>query len=129
MSGMRGLNRTSDSQLALSPKTLTFSHRGNRLLDAEPKIHAISPTVDRLMRLIEGSECVQEQNATSNWRSARQRMCTLVFDLSCIWQCDGFPELPAGSCQFDSRRRVLLPEHIPDPSISRINRSTVGDIA
>ncbi len=58
MSGMRGLNRTSDSQLALSRKR---SH--SRIVEIDSwmpsEIHAISPTVDRLMRLIEGSECVQ----------------------------------------------------------------------
>ena len=58
MSGMRGLNRTSDSQLALSRKR---SH--SRIVEIDSwmpsEIRAISPTVDRLMRLIEGSECVQ----------------------------------------------------------------------
>ena len=58
MSGMRGLNRTSDSQLALSRKR---SH--SRIVEIDSwmpsEIHAISPTVDRLMRLMEGSECVQ----------------------------------------------------------------------
>ena len=58
MSGMRGLNRTLDSQLALSRKR---SH--SRIVEIDSwmpsEIHAISPTVDRLMRLIEGSECVQ----------------------------------------------------------------------
>jgi len=58
MSGMRGLNRASDSQLALSRKPLH-----SRIVEIDSwmpgEIHAISPTVNRLMRLIEGSECVQ----------------------------------------------------------------------
>jgi anti-sigma regulatory factor (Ser/Thr protein kinase) len=55
---MRGLSRESDSQPALSGKR---SH--SRILEIDSwmpsEILAISPTVDRLMRLIEGSECVQ----------------------------------------------------------------------
>jgi serine/threonine-protein kinase RsbW len=55
---MRGLNRASDSQLVSSRKC---SH--SRILEIDSwmpsEIHAISPTVDRLMRLIEGSQCVQ----------------------------------------------------------------------
>jgi serine/threonine-protein kinase RsbW len=55
---MRGLNRASDSQSVFSRKR---SH--SRIVEIDSwmpsEIHAISPTVDRLMRLIEGSECVQ----------------------------------------------------------------------
>lgn len=58
MSGMRSLTRESDSQSALSRKR---SH--SRIVEIDSwmpsEILAISPTVDRLMRLIEGSECVQ----------------------------------------------------------------------
>src|SRR5712664_4132468 len=58
MSGMRGLNRTSDSQSVFSRKR---SH--SRIVEIDSwmpsETHAISPTVDRLMRLIEGSECIQ----------------------------------------------------------------------
>jgi serine/threonine-protein kinase RsbW len=58
MSGMRGLNRASDSQSVLSRKR---SH--SRVLEIDTwmasDIHAISATVDRLMRLIEGSQSVQ----------------------------------------------------------------------
>ena len=57
MSGMRGLNRASDSQSVFSGER---SH--SRILEIDTwmpsDIHAISPTVDRLMRLIEGSQCV-----------------------------------------------------------------------
>ncbi len=58
MSGMRGLNRASDSQSVLSRKR---SH--SRILEIDTwmpgEIQPVSPTVDRLMRLIEGSQCVQ----------------------------------------------------------------------
>jgi len=58
MSGMRGLNRASDSQSLFSRKR---SH--SRILEIDTwmpsEIHDIASTVDRLMRLIEGSECVQ----------------------------------------------------------------------
>ena len=58
MSGMRGLNRASDSQSLFSRKR---SH--SRILEIDTwmpsEIHAIAPTVDSLMRLIEGSKCVQ----------------------------------------------------------------------
>jgi serine/threonine-protein kinase RsbW len=55
---MRGLNRASDSQSVFSRKR---SH--SRIVEIDSwmpsETHAISPTVDRLMRLIEGSECIQ----------------------------------------------------------------------
>jgi serine/threonine-protein kinase RsbW len=55
---MRGLNRASDSQSVLSRKRAR-----SRIVEIDcwmpGEIHAISPTVDRLMRPIEGSECVQ----------------------------------------------------------------------
>ena len=58
MSGMRDLNRAFDSQSVLSRKR---SH--SRILEIDTwmpgEIQAVSPTVDRLMRLIQGSECVQ----------------------------------------------------------------------
>jgi anti-sigma regulatory factor (Ser/Thr protein kinase) len=58
MSGMRGLNRASDSKSALSRK-----RSPSRIVEIDcwmpSEIHAISPTVDRLMRLIQGSQCVQ----------------------------------------------------------------------
>src|SRR5712675_1850692 len=58
MSGMRGLNRASVSQSLCSRKR---SH--SRILEIDTwmpsEIHAIASTVDRLMRLVEGSECVQ----------------------------------------------------------------------
>src|SRR5258707_14720935 len=58
MNGMRGLNRASDSQSVLSRKR---SH--SRILEIDTwmpgEIQAGSPTADRLMRLIEGSQCVQ----------------------------------------------------------------------
>jgi anti-sigma regulatory factor (Ser/Thr protein kinase) len=58
MSGMRGLNGTTDSQSVFSRKR---SH--SRILEIDTwmphEIHAILPTVDRLKRLIEGSQCVQ----------------------------------------------------------------------
>jgi anti-sigma regulatory factor (Ser/Thr protein kinase) len=58
MSGMRGLNRASDSQSVFSRKR---SH--SRILEIDTwrpgEIQAVSPTVDRLMRLIEGSQCIQ----------------------------------------------------------------------
>jgi anti-sigma regulatory factor (Ser/Thr protein kinase) len=54
---MRGLNRASDSQSVFSGKR---SH--SRILEIDTwmasDIHAISLTVDRLMVLIEGSQCV-----------------------------------------------------------------------
>ena len=57
MSGMRGLTRASDSQSVFSRER---SH--SRILEVDTwmasDIHAISPTVDRLMRLIEGLQCV-----------------------------------------------------------------------
>src|SRR5258707_10921138 len=59
MSGMRGFNRESDSQSVFSRKC---SH--SRILEIDTwmpsEMHSISPTVDRLMRLMEGAECVQE---------------------------------------------------------------------
>ena len=58
MSGMRGPNRASDSQSVFSTRR---SH--SRILEIDTwmpdEIQAVSPTVDRLMRLIQGSECVQ----------------------------------------------------------------------
>jgi serine/threonine-protein kinase RsbW len=55
MSGMRSLNRASDSQLP-------FSGQRSSVLEIDSwmasKIQAISPLVDRLMRLIEESQCV-----------------------------------------------------------------------
>ena len=58
MSGMRGPNRASDSQSVFSTRR---SH--SRILEIDTwmpgEIQAVSPTVDRLMRLIEGSKCVQ----------------------------------------------------------------------
>jgi serine/threonine-protein kinase RsbW len=57
MSGMRSLNGTSDSQSHFSGK-----HSRSSILQIDSwmpsKIQAISPLVDRLMRLIEGSQCV-----------------------------------------------------------------------
>src|SRR6267154_1288775 len=57
MSGMRGLNGASDSESVFSRKR---SH--SRILEIDTwmpsDIHAISPRVDRLMGLIEGSQCV-----------------------------------------------------------------------
>src|ERR1700719_2252197 len=56
MNGMRSLNRATDSQ--------SFSRKRTRSSTLEidswmpSKIQAISPLVDRLMRLIEGSQCV-----------------------------------------------------------------------
>jgi anti-sigma regulatory factor (Ser/Thr protein kinase) len=59
MSGMRGLNRASESQSVFSRER---SH--SRIVEIDSwmpsETHVISPTVDRLMRLIEGLECVQE---------------------------------------------------------------------
>jgi anti-sigma regulatory factor (Ser/Thr protein kinase) len=58
MRGMRGLNRASDSQSVFSRK-----HSHSRILEIDSwmpsEIQDVSPTVDRLMRLIEGSQCVQ----------------------------------------------------------------------
>src|SRR6266404_1804173 len=71
MNGMRGLNRASDSQSVLSRKR---SH--SRILEIDTwmpgEIQAVSPTVDRLMRLIEGSQCVQgaERDFGSGLREA-----------------------------------------------------------
>src|SRR5467141_3344000 len=71
MSGMRGLNRASDSQSVLSRKR---SH--SRILEIDTwmpgEIQAVSPTVDRLMRPIEGSQCVQgaERDFGSGLREA-----------------------------------------------------------
>ncbi len=57
MSRMRGLDRASDSQSVFSRRR---SH--SRILEIDTwmpgEIQAVSPTVDRLMRLIEGSQCV-----------------------------------------------------------------------
>ncbi len=57
MSGMRSLNPATDSQSRFSKKRSRSS-----ILEIDSwmpsKIQAISPTVDRLMRLIEGSQCV-----------------------------------------------------------------------
>ena len=57
MSGMRSLNRASDSQLPFSGKGSRSSVLGIDSLLAS-KIQALSPPVDRLMRLIEESQCV-----------------------------------------------------------------------
>src|SRR6267378_1300820 len=71
MNGMRGLNRASDSQSVLSRKR---SH--SRILEIDTwmpgEIQAVSPTVDRLRRLIEGSQCVQgaERDFGSGLREA-----------------------------------------------------------
>ena len=57
MSGMRSLNGASDSQSHISGK-----HSRPSILEIDSwtpsKIQAISPLVDRLMRLIQGSQCV-----------------------------------------------------------------------
>jgi serine/threonine-protein kinase RsbW len=57
MSAMRNLNRASDSQLQFSRKRSRSS-----ILEIDTwmtsEVRAISPLVDRLMRLIEGSQCV-----------------------------------------------------------------------
>ncbi len=57
MNGMRGLNAVTSSQPQLSGKRSRSS-----VLEIDSwmpsKIQAISPTVDRLMRLIEGSQCI-----------------------------------------------------------------------
>ena len=57
MSGMRSLNRVTDSQSRFSPQRSRSS-----ILEIDSwmpsKIQAISPLVDRLMTLIEGSQCV-----------------------------------------------------------------------
>jgi serine/threonine-protein kinase RsbW len=57
MSGMRSLNGASDSQSHFSGK-----HSRSSILEIDSwmpsKIQAISPLVDRLMRLIQGSQCV-----------------------------------------------------------------------
>jgi serine/threonine-protein kinase RsbW len=57
MSGMRSLNRATDSQLRLPAKRSRSSTLG---IDSwmPSEVRAISPLVDRLMRLIEGSHCV-----------------------------------------------------------------------
>jgi len=57
MSGMRSLNRASDSQLPFSGKGSRSSVLGIDSLLAS-KIQALSPPVDRLMRLIEESQGV-----------------------------------------------------------------------
>lgn len=58
MSGMQSLKRTSDSQ---SRFTRRRSHSSILEIDfwMPSKIQAISPLVGRLMRLMEGSQCVQ----------------------------------------------------------------------
>jgi serine/threonine-protein kinase RsbW len=57
MNGMRKLNSATDSQSGSSRK-----RSGSSVLEIDSwmpsKIQAISPLVDRLMRLIEGSQCV-----------------------------------------------------------------------
>ena len=57
MSGMRSLNRAPDSQSQFSGKRSRSS-----ILEIDfwmpSEVRAISPLVDRLMRLIEGSQCV-----------------------------------------------------------------------
>ena len=57
MSGMRSLNRATDSQSQFSGKRSRSS-----ILEIDSwmpsEVRAISPLVDRLMRLIEGSQCV-----------------------------------------------------------------------
>jgi len=57
MSGMQNLNRATDSQSRLSKKRSRSS-----ILEIDSwmpsEVRAISPLVDRLMRLIEGSQCV-----------------------------------------------------------------------
>jgi serine/threonine-protein kinase RsbW len=62
MSGMRSLNGPSDSQSQSSGKRSRSS-----ILEIDSwmpsKIQAISPLVDRLMRLIEGSHCVAGEEA------------------------------------------------------------------
>ena len=71
MSRMRGLDRASDSQSVFSRRR---SH--SRILEIDTwmpgEIQAVSPTVDRLMRLIEGSQCVQgaERDFGSGLREA-----------------------------------------------------------
>ena len=57
MSGMRSLNRATDSQLRFSKKRSRSS-----VLEIDSwvasKVQAVSPLVDRLMKLIEESQCV-----------------------------------------------------------------------
>jgi serine/threonine-protein kinase RsbW len=57
MNGMRGVNAATSSQPRFSGK-----HSRSSVLEIDSwmpsKIQAISPTVDRLMRLIEGSQCI-----------------------------------------------------------------------
>jgi serine/threonine-protein kinase RsbW len=57
MSGMRSRNRATDSQSRFSRKR---SHSSILEIDSwmPTEVRAISPLVDRLMRLIEGSQCV-----------------------------------------------------------------------
>jgi anti-sigma regulatory factor (Ser/Thr protein kinase) len=59
MSGIRGPNRASDSQSVFSSQERSHS----RIVEIDSwmpsEIHAIPSTVHRLMRLIEGSPCVQ----------------------------------------------------------------------
>ena len=58
MNGMRGQNEAPNSQPKFSGK-----RSGSSILEIDTwmpgEIQAVSPTVDRLMRLIQGSECVQ----------------------------------------------------------------------
>jgi serine/threonine-protein kinase RsbW len=60
MNGMRGINAVTSSQPRFSGKRSRSS-----VLEIDSwmpsKIQAISPTVDRLMRLIEGSQCISGQ--------------------------------------------------------------------
>jgi serine/threonine-protein kinase RsbW len=57
MNGMRGLNAVTSSQSRISG-----NRSGSSVLEIDSwmpsKIQAISPAVDRLMRLIEGSQCI-----------------------------------------------------------------------
>jgi len=70
MTGMRILSRASGSQPRFSEKALSFF-----ILEIDSwmpsNIQAISPLVDRLMRLIEGSHCVRETSSVSSWRYAK----------------------------------------------------------
>jgi serine/threonine-protein kinase RsbW len=57
MGGMRSLNRASDSQLQFAGK-----HAQSSILEIDfwmpSEVRAISPLVDRLIRLVEGSQCI-----------------------------------------------------------------------
>jgi len=57
MNGMRGLNRAPDAELPFSGKC-----RGSSILELDfwmtSEVRAISPLVDRLMRLVRRSQCV-----------------------------------------------------------------------